>query len=198
MTGGTALAAFYYFHRLSEDIDLFIEKEEVNHQLVFSFLKNNAGKLGVTKIKVSQFLGLVSFKLIYQNGDQLKVDFNYYPFPQINRGKKFKNLSIDSINDIAANKIHTIFMKPRMRDYIDLYFILKNENYSLKDLIINAKAKFDWHIDPINLSSQFLRVKDFLKNNQDLPKMLVPFNKKEMEEHFLKLAKSLEKEIFED
>ncbi len=197
LTGGTALAAFYYFHRLSEDIDLFIEKEEVNHRLVLSFLKNNAGKLGITKIKVSQFLGLVSFNLVYKNGEQLKVDFNYYPFPRIDRGKKFKNLSIDSINDIAANKIHTIFMKPRMRDYIDLYFILKNENYSLKDLIINAKAKFDWHIDPINLSSQFLRVKDFLKNKQDFPKMLVPFNKKEMEEHFLKLAKSLEKEIFE-
>lgn len=197
MTGGTALAAFYYFHRFSEDIDLFIEKEEVNHQLLLSFLKKKVGKLGVVKIKKSQFLGLVSFKLIYQNEDQLKVDFNYYPFPRINKGKKFKNLSIDSIEDIAANKLHTIFMKPRMRDYIDLYFILKNENYSLKELIINAKAKFDWHIDPINLSSQFLRIKDFLNNTPDFPKMLVPFNKKEMENHFLKLAKSLEKEIFE-
>lgn len=34
-------------------------------------------------------------------------------------------------------------------------------------------------------------------NRKDLPRMLVSFNPKEMEEFFLKLAKSLEKEIFE-
>lgn len=31
---------------------------------------------------------------------------------------------------------------------------------------------------------------------KDLPKMLVPFNPEEMKDFFLKLAKSLEKEIF--
>lgn len=83
-------------------------------------------------------------------------------------------------------------MKPRARDFIDLFFIMKTQEYSLEYLIMQAKAKFDWHIDPIQLGYKFTLV---LKK-QDFPKMLIPFNPNEMEEFFLKLAKSLEKEIF--
>ena len=173
LTGGTALAAFYYQHRLSEDIDLFCEKVEVNPSLTDSFLEKIKKKLKLVKRNRSQMLGLVSYKLI------------------------FKNLEIDSVYDIAVNKVHTIFMKPRVRDFFDLYYILEIEkNYNLQKLILDAKAKFDWHIDRMNLSSQFLRVGEFLKT-KDLPRALVRYNPKEMEDFFLNLAKSLEKEIFE-
>ncbi|OGK39725.1 hypothetical protein A3A74_04495 [Candidatus Roizmanbacteria bacterium RIFCSPLOWO2_01_FULL_35_13] len=167
------MAAFYYQHRLSEDIDLFCEKVEVNPSLTDSFLEKIKKKLKLVKRNRSQMLGLVSYKLI------------------------FKNLEIDSVYDIAVNKVHTIFMKPRVRDFFDLYYILKIEkNYNLQKLILDAKAKFDWHIDRMNLSSQFLRVGEFLKT-KDLPRALVRYNPKEMEDFFLNLAKSLEKEIFE-
>lgn len=132
--------------------------------------------------------------MVFKDKQELKVDFNYYPLPRIAKGKKFKQLDIDSLYDIAANKVHTIFMKPRSRDYVDLYFILKQDNFSLDKLILDAKAKFDWHIDKMNLASQFARVVDF---QNDFPKVLVPFDKNKMEDFFLKLAKSLESEIFD-
>lgn len=192
LTGGTALSEFYLRHRLSEDIDLFCEKEEVEPKIVEAFLQKISPKIGVSQIKRSQFLGLFSYQLIYKDKQKLKVDFNYYPFPQIGKGLYFKNLEVASIYDIATDKVHTLFMKPRARDYVDLYFIMKRKKYSLEKLILDAKAKFDWHIDKVNLASQFLRVKDF----SEFPKMLVPFERKEMERFFLRLAKSLEKEIF--
>lgn len=193
LTGGTALSEFYLKHRISEDIDLFIEKQEVDQVLVETFIRKISPRLGIKKIKRSQFLGLVSYLLIYKNKEDLKVDFNYYPFPRIARGTTFKNLQIDSIYDIAVNKVHTLFMKPRPRDYIDLYFVLKKRDYTLDKLIMDAKAKFDWHIDRGNLGSQFTRVIEF----DEIPHMLIPFDKKEMEDFFLKLAKGLEEEIFE-
>jgi hypothetical protein len=55
-----------------------------------------------------------------------------------------------------------------------------------------AKAKFDWHIDSLNLASQFLRAGEFA----DFPKMIKPFDKKEMEKFFLAEAKKLGKAIF--
>lgn len=194
LTGGTALAEFYLHHRLSEDIDLFTEQEEVNQQVVLAFLKKISAKLSIVKINRTQFLGLISFVLHFKDGEKLKVDFNYYPFPRIEKGLKYKNLEVDSIYDIAVNKVHTLFIKPRVRDYIDLYFIMKKFEYSLNKLVLDAKAKFDWHIDPVTLGSQFLRVKSF--NQSDFPKMLIPFRKKDMEAFFLKLAKSLENDIF--
>ena len=194
LTGGTPLAEFYLKHRLSEDIDLFTQEKEVDPKLTDAFLKKISPKLSIKQIKRSQFLGLVSYQLIYQNGQMLKVDFNYYPFPRIEKGVMFKNLEVDSLYDIATNKIHTLFMKPRTRDYVDIYFIMKQKNYSLPELIMDAKAKFDWDIDRTTLASQFIKVRDIKR--EELPRMLVPFDKKKMEDFFLKLAKSLEKEIF--
>jgi len=192
LTGGTALAEFYLQHRLSEDIDLFTEKEEVNQILVDTFLKKASLELPIVEIKKSQFLGLVSYFLIFKDGEKLKVDFNYYPFPRINKGKKFRNLDVDSIYDIAVNKIQTMFTRTRSRDFVDLYFIMQSFNYSLDQLIRDSKVKFDWHIDKVTLASQFVKVKEI----RDLPTMLVPFNQKNMEKFFLELVKSLESGIF--
>lgn len=193
LTGGTALSEFYLKHRLSEDIDLFSLEQEVDQRLVDAFLTKISVKLGVSKIKKSQFLGLVSYLLIFKNRKKLKVDFNYYPFPRIEKGIKYKNLQVDSVYDIATNKVHTMFMRSRIRDFVDLYFLMKNYDYSLDKLISDAKAKFDWDIDRVTLSSQFAKVKDL---QQEYPKMLVPFDRKDMEVFFLKLAKSLKGEIF--
>lgn len=82
-------------------------------------------------------------------------------------------------------------MKPRSRDYIDLFYIFREKNYSLEKLIKDAKMKFDWHIDPLGLAAQFFRVKDVI----DLPTMLVSFNRNDMEEFFLNLSASLEGKI---
>lgn len=193
LTGDTALAEFYLYHRLSVDIDLFIEKHEVYHPSIDAFLKKASINLGISAIKRSQFLGLVSYELNYKDGDKLNVDFNYYPFPRIEKGKIFNNLQIDSLNDIAANKIHTLFMKPRTRDYIDLYFIFKKENYDLNKLILQAKAKFDWDIDKTTLASQLLRVKDI--KVEDYPEVLIDFDIKKMEDFFVELSENLQKDI---
>lgn len=191
-TGGTALAEFYLQHRLSEDIDLFTEEEEVNQVAIGAFLEKISPKLDVKEIKPTQFMGLFSYVLIFNDGEQLKVDFNYYPFPRINKGKKYKDLEVDSVYDIAVNKVQTMFTRIRSRDFIDLYFIMKQLDYSLDQLIKDVRNKFDWNVDRVTLASQFARVKEIT----ELPTMLVEFDQKEMEKFYLDLIKSLEGDIF--
>lgn len=190
-TGGTVLSEFYLHHRDSEDIDLFIENEEVNLSPIITFMNKFADQSKAVGLAHTTFLGLESFQIKYKNF-LFKVDFNYYPFPRIERGRKWSNIEIDSLLDIAVNKVHTIYTKPRARDYVDLYYIFNTQNYSLDYLIKLAKAKFDWHIDPIQLGHKFA----FVLKKKDFPKMFIPFDQKKMEEFFLHLAKSLEKEIF--
>lgn len=192
-TGGTVLSEFYLHHRESYDIDLFTEGEDVNLEVISKFIGIAGTVLGSQKIIHRRFLGLHNFSF-FLPGEELKVDFNYYPFPRINKGKSWRGLAIDSIQDIAVNKIHTVSMKPRARDFVDLYFILKSKSkdLSLSELIGLAKSKFDWHIDPIQLGENFVKVVTFT----DVPKMLVPFDPKEMEDFFLSLSKGLKKEIF--
>lgn len=190
-TGGTVLSEFYLHHRDSEDIDLFIENKEVYLPPIKSFIEMFGRKIKASKISHSTFLGLESFRFNLPDF-VFKVDFNYYPFPRIDKGKKWKNIEIDSLRDITANKIHTVYMRPRYRDFIDLFFIYKKEKFSLKEIILDAKAKFDWHIDPIQLGQKFL----FVLKKKDPPKMLVKFSEKEMEDLFLGWSKGLDKDIF--
>jgi len=195
LTGGTALSEFYLQHRLSEDLDFFTEENEVDQKLVEAYLKKISSKLSIEEIKRTVFMGLFSYTLIFRDNSKLKVDFNYYPFPRIEKGTKYGNLSIDSLRDIAANKVHTLFVKPRDRDYLDLYFIMKNSDFELKKLILDAKAKFDWDIDRLTLVSQLLRVKEI--EVLETPKLLAPFNKKQMDDFFVNEADKLHKGIFE-
>lgn len=191
LTGGTPLAAFYLFHRLSEDIDLFSEKQEVNLLSVRSFIGKVKNKLGLKEIDYRQYFGLHTFQLYFPDGGILKVDFNYYPFPRLEKGIIYKNVSVDSALDIAVNKVHTIAMQTRARDFIDIYFLIKDKGYDFKDLLMKAKAKFDWHIDPVQLGSRLLQAREV----KDFPRMIREINDEEWQNFFIEEAKKLKDKI---
>ncbi|KKQ77696.1 hypothetical protein A3E04_00625 [Candidatus Kuenenbacteria bacterium RIFCSPHIGHO2_12_FULL_42_14] len=190
-TGGTPLSAFYLFHRLSEDIDLFSE-QEIHLPSIEKFVGKLKNKLRLVKIDYIKYLGLHSFYLFFSKQSYLKIDFNYYPFPRVGKGIKYKNISVDSLYDIAVNKVHTISMKPRARDFIDIYFIIQAEGWTLEKLIMDAKAKFDWHIDPIQLGKQLIKANEL----KDYPRMFKKINHQEWQDFFLNEAKKLKKQIF--
>jgi len=190
-TGGTVLSEFYLQHRQSHDIDLFSENQEIHLPSINKFIGIVGSKMKTKKIVHRQFLGLHTYTL-FLPGRELKVDFNYYPFKRIDKSARWNGLEIDSLEDITANKIHTVSTKARERDFVDLYFIYKKKKFDIKRMIILAKTKFDWHIDPIQLGKTFVQVVDL----RDVPKMLVPFDRNDMEKFFLAQAKLLGKDIF--
>lgn len=191
LTGGTALAEFYLRHRLSEDLDFFSEKE-FDQQAVFVFFKKNQKSLGIKKTDYQQSFNRNLF-FLYLSNDIIKTEFTYFPFPRIETAIKKNGMAIDSVLDIAVNKVFTIYQKARARDFIDLYFIIKKYKFNLKDLIKEAKVKFDWHIDFLQLGSQFLKAQEV----KDFPKMKIKENRKDWQKFFLNEAKALGKKILD-
>jgi predicted nucleotidyltransferase component of viral defense system len=192
LSGGTALSAFYLFHRYSEDLDFFIEKEEVNLELIKRFIGKVDKELKLLKVDYRGVFGIHNFFLYLPSNEVLKVDFSYYPFGRIGKGLKYSGITIDSLYDIAVNKVHTISMQPRARDFIDIFFIVKEKKYTLRDLLKQAKIKFDWHIDPIQLGIQLLKAKEV----KDYPRMLEKIEPKEWQDFFVAEARKLGKKIF--
>lgn len=192
LAGGSALSEFYLKHRVSEDLDLFREKQEVNPFPLVRFFQTKSKQLKIDRIETRRVLGLHTFFLHFQNGEVLKVDFNYYPFQRIEKGVRFKGLEIESIYDIAVDKVHTIVLKPRARDYIDLYFIIKEKGYAFDNLLMQAKAKFDWDISLIDLGARLLEA----AKASDYPRMLKKIDHREWKNFFIKEARKLKKEIF--
>ncbi len=192
LAGGTALAEFYLKHRISEDLDLFTEKGEVNSAHIFHFFQKYSRSFGIEKIETSRIFGLHTLFFHFNDKKALKVDFNYYPFPRIARGTKFKNLEIESIYDIGVDKVHTVVLKPRARDFIDIYFIIREKGYEFTDLLKQAKAKFDWDITLVELGSRLFEAAKM----SDYPRMLKKIDHREWKDFFVQEARKLKKDIF--
>ena len=165
-SGGTALAEFYLQHRLSEDLDFFSEKE-FDPESISTIFKKIQSEMRIQSVKYQQSFNrnLFFLKLLT---DEIKTEFTYFPFPRIETGQKINDLTVDSLSDIAVNKMFTIYQKPRARDFIDLYFILKlKPDWSIKKLMEKAQIKFDNYLDPLQLSAQFVKA-EILKDYPNL------------------------------
>lgn len=191
LTGGTALSEFYLQHRLSEDLDFFAEDvfDPIN---VSSFLKKIQPVAGIVNIRSEQSFNRNLFFLELEN-DVIKTEFTYFPFPRIEKKRKIEELYVDSLLDIAINKVFTIYQKPRSRDFIDLYCILQKEAWTISDLTAKAQIKFDHYLNPLQLGSQFLRATELL----DFPTMVIPLDKSLWQDFFREEAKKLRRDILE-
>ncbi len=189
LTGGTALSAYCIPYRFSEDLDFFSEKE-IDTESIIVFLKSIKIKLGYKNMEINTSFNRNLFFLNFTNSS-LKIEFTYFPFPQIEKPTLYGNIRVNSVLDIAVDKLFTIYQKPRSRDFMDLYMIKRKYNFSLDDLIKKARSKFDWHVDPIKLGSQFLLATDL----KDYPKLIKPLKEQDWQNYFLKEAKKLENKI---
>jgi len=190
LTGGTALAEFYIPYRLSEDLDFFSENE-FDLLPITIFLKSIKKELDYIKFDINTSFNRNIIHLIFKD-EILKLEFTYFPFSQIEKPKRKNGIKIDSVIDIATNKVFTIYQKPRTRDFMDLYMINKNYQFKLNDLIKKAKIKFDWHIDPVKLGSQLMLARKL----KDYPNLITPMKDIGWQKYFEEYAKSLKKEIF--
>ena len=188
LSGGTALAEYYLSHRLSEDLDFFSE-EEFEPNVISVFFKKISQKADIQSVSYEQSFNRNLF-FLQVGKDQIKTEFTYFPFTRIEQGKKIGKLSIDSLLDIAVNKVFTIYQKPRVRDFIDLYTILQKEkDWDVDGLVKKAQIKFDTFVDAIQLGGQFTKAETL----NDYPTMLKPLTEKEWQRFFLDEAKRLAK-----
>lgn len=188
-TGGTALAEYYVPYRYSEDLDFF-SMEEIDIESVNVFFKSIQLQLGYKRIEINTSFNRNLFFLEFPDSE-LKIEFTYFPFPQIEKPKKIEGIKINSILDIAVDKLFTIYQKPRSRDFMDLYMICKKYDFSPNDLTKKVRLKFDWNIDPIKLGSQFMLSTQL----KDYPRLTKPLKEEMWQGFFLDWAKKFGGEV---
>lgn len=131
LSGGTALA-LQLNHRKSYDLDIFTPKP-ISKRFLYQ-IKEHFKKIEIL-INTEDELSFI-FSLY-----NTKISFIYYPFQAMYKRISTPNLKIFSWKDIALDKAYTIGRRGEWRDYIDLYFAVKN-GYSLEKIIKGAKRKF--------------------------------------------------------
>lgn len=127
LVGGTAIA-LHIGHRHSIDFDLFTDKSFGNLAI-----KNKVGR----QIKIDKQLYTETNQLNLV-ANKVKMTFFKYSF-DIECTEKFDDIiKMPDLLTLAAMKAYALGMRAKWKDYVDLYFILK-DFYSLDD--INKKTR---------------------------------------------------------
>jgi predicted nucleotidyltransferase component of viral defense system len=139
LTGGTALSAFYLQHRLSDDLDFFTE-EDVETESVLGFLKSLPE---MKDLSLERKFDRRIFLIVYEDGGVLRTEFTRYPYERIEPSKIVEGINVDAMTDILANKFMALTDRRDIKDYVDIYFILREcSDISVIETIKKAEAKF--------------------------------------------------------
>ncbi len=164
LVGGTALA-LQIGHRRSVDFDLFSEKPLSDGLL--AQVKRICAPLSV-------FITYSSPEQLNFLIDNIKVTFLFFPYSVIDQFVPYHGLSLTSIREIAAMKAFAIGKRLSFKDYVDWYFMLKDKQITLSDVISLAQKKFGNDFNDrlflgqlVSISDVFPQTIDFLRGAVD-------------------------------
>ncbi|OGL38454.1 MAG: hypothetical protein A2042_08520 [Candidatus Schekmanbacteria bacterium GWA2_38_11] len=197
LTGGTALSAFFLKHRKSLDLDFFTNVEE----LIPSFSQKLESSLEKKIFTVERLRGFHSFvELSISSGkDSTIIHFaldSPFRFEQPTDSAEIPGLRIDSLIDIASNKVLALFGRAALRDFIDVYFLVK-ENFSKNKLLEKSRTK-DPGFDLYWLGVAMERINDFSDDSQDMHLLTRSCTINELKDFFNIWRKEIREEIIEE
>jgi len=136
LVGGTAIA-LYIGHRRSIDFDLFTEAD-IKRQSIRNLIKKS---------------GFAVENLLYEAFDQMhvivnsvKITFLNFPYKIVCPIDFDGIIKIPSLLDLAAMKTYALGGRAKWKDYVDLYFVLK-DHYDLKELSARATEIFSGYFN---------------------------------------------------
>lgn len=130
LVGGTAIA-FHLGHRRSIDFDLFTDKKFENLAIRKKIRKSRHFIDKILKDELDQFTLIIG---------GVSLTFFRYPF-EIEHKVKFESwIFLPNLLTLAAMKAYALGRRPKWKDYVDLYFILKQ--YEIGEIEKRAKEVF--------------------------------------------------------
>lgn len=154
-SGGTALSYCYLQHRNSFDLD-FMSIDLFPDDFMLAEIKKITKNAAVKKTEEQKIYNRHIFWLTKK--ETLKLEFVFYPFPNVKKPKMFKEfgIKVDSLEDILTNKAHAAFERTEPKDVFDFYSILKKKKVKFLTVFDWAKKKFGVEIDPVLFASKIL------------------------------------------
>ena len=170
LAGGTALA-LYLGHRVSFDLDFFAQ-DDFDELLLIQQLPS-LGKFELEKKSPQSILGLLS---------NVKISFLGYRYPLLFPFQTLEDIKIADVRDIVCMKIDAISSRGTKRDFIDVYFVVK-EIMPLEEILrlfVQKYAAINYNLMHIKKSLVFFDDAE----SESMPKMLKQVEWEEVKNFF--------------
>ncbi len=153
-TGGTLLSHYYLHHRKSFDLDFFTEAP-FTHDELLPFL--NAAKQALSVEAFEETKVYDRWEYVIATTDPVtRFEFVYY-----NHEKKrlsplltYQGVLIDTLPDIAANKVMAYLDRNQPKDLLDVYTLLKKRKFTVRQLLDLVEKKYGARIPEFLLWSE--------------------------------------------
>ena len=170
LAGGTALT-LYLGHRVSFDLDFFAQGD-FDELLLIQQLPS-LGKFELEKKSPQSILGLLS---------NVKISFLGYRYPLLFPFQTLEDIKIADVRDIVCMKIDAISSRGTKRDFIDVYFVVK-EIMPLEEILrlfVQKYAAINYNLMHIKKSLVFFDDAE----SESMPKMLKQVEWEEVKNFF--------------
>lgn len=177
LVGGTAIA-LQIGHRQSIDFDLFSLEEFDNDKIKRKINRKGFILSRVFKDESGQFSFFIN---------NVQFTFFYYPF-KIEFNKKFEDyLKIPDLLTLGAMKAHALGRRAKWKDYVDLYFIIK-QYHSIEKIVERSLEIFAGefnerifrqalsYFDDINYSEPVVYLPGFEVSDEVVKNSLIEFS----------------------
>ncbi|MFA4890223.1 MAG: nucleotidyl transferase AbiEii/AbiGii toxin family protein [Candidatus Paceibacterota bacterium] len=148
LVGGTAVA-LHIGHRRSIDFDLFSLKKFNN----LTLQKKISRYFKIDEVIVNK----AGEYTIFIKG--VKLTFFHYNYPIVFSERLDKVVKLPNLLTLAAMKLFAMGMRAKWKDYVDVYFILK-EHYTITDIVKKGEEIFGGECNEKLFRSQMAYFKD--------------------------------------
>ena len=179
LVGGTAIA-LHLGHRRSIDFDLF----------KFSTLRP---KNIVAEISAFDFPYTITRRVTEQMNlaiHDVKFTFYQYPFKIEAKVKFHDYLRLPELIDLAAMKAYALGRRSRWKDYVDLFFILKN-HFSVEQISQRACVIYDQMFSEKLFRAQLSFFKD-IDYSEPIDYLVSPVPEEEIKEFLINVATDID------
>ena len=132
LAGGTAIA-LQIGHRQSVDFDIF-----TNEPLSPNLWDKARRVFGPGCVQTMNLQGQLNF----QTPSGVSMTFFYTDYPPLFPLIKTKSIDLFDLKDLSTNKAYTIGRRGRWRDYVDLYFLLKEKHITIEEAISLSQKRY--------------------------------------------------------
>lgn len=150
--GGTAIWRCYKGNRFSEDLDLYIIRDIIKINIIFSNLEKRGFIILKKKISENSLYSTLKFDRTIVRFEALfkKVNGKLVEYEKIN-GNLIIIYSLSS-EELLKEKIETYLKRKKIRDLYDIFFLLKSSNKKeIKNNLLKFVKNFEKPVDEKNL-----------------------------------------------
>ena len=166
--GGTAIS-LQLGHRRSFDFDLLLTAP-----IKKTLLRDVANHFSANRVE-PQVDTIDELTVVLDK--EVKLTFLHFPFKSLHAEVKTEGLSLANVKDLASNKAYAIGRRGTWRDYVDLYFLIKNGKLSLMKIIEEAKKRFGGNFSERLFLEQLTYFGDIDDFTIDFAKETIPTDK---------------------